>query len=75
MSLFLKNNLTLPIILSLTLGLMPYFPQPHILGKLKWVIGGGNGMTFIDWADLLWHSFPFVWLIFVIIFKIKNLQK
>lgn len=54
---------------------MPYFPQPHILGKLKWVIGGGNGMTFIDWADLLWHSFPFVWLIFVIIFKIKNLQK
>ena len=69
MSLFLKNNLTLPIILSLTLGLMPF------LGKLKWVIGGGNGMTFIDWADLLWHSFPFVWLIFVIIFKIKNLQK
>lgn len=60
------------IILCLTLGLAPFFPEPHLWGKIKWVAGGAKGMTGIDWFDLLFHGFPFVLLILKIIFQIKN---
>lgn len=51
------------VILCLTLGLAPFFPEPHIWGKLKWVAGGAVGMQMIDWFDLLFHGFPWILLL------------
>lgn len=44
------------------LGLAPFFPEPHLVGKLRWVAGGAVGMQPLDWLDLVWHGWPFVWL-------------
>lgn len=50
------------LIASLTLGLAPFVPEPHVWGKLRWVAGGANGMQLMDWLDLLMHGLPWVWL-------------
>ena len=47
----------------------PFFPEPHIYGKLKWIIGGAHGMGFMDWFDVLLHGFPFILLIRLIAIK------
>jgi len=57
-----NSKLSLAIMLSLTLGLAPFFPEPHIWGKLKWVVGGANGMTAMDYFDLVLHGTPWVFL-------------
>lgn len=49
------------LMISLSLGLAPFFPEPHIWGKIKWVIGGAVGMQPMDWFDLFLHGTP--WLI------------
>ncbi len=53
------------IMMSLTLGLAPFFPEPHILGKLRWVWGGAVGMQGMDWFDLVLHGSPWLFLIVV----------
>lgn len=57
------NDWRLFILLCLTLGLAPFFPEPHVYGKLKWILGGAEGMTVMDWFDVLLHGLPFVLLI------------
>jgi hypothetical protein len=42
------NNWRTVIILTLTLGLAPFVPEPHFFGKIRWVLGGANGMQLID---------------------------
>ncbi len=61
---FMKNFLSLPflILLCLTLGLAPFTPEPHIVGKLRWVAGGAVGMGAIDWFDLFLHGTPWMLL-------------
>lgn len=66
------NDFRLVILLCLTLGLAPFFPEPHILGKLKWIAGGAKGMQAMDWFDVVLHGFPWVLLIRVIILKITK---
>lgn len=56
------NRLSLPLLACLTLGLAPFFPEPHIIGKLRWLLGGGHGMAAIDVFDLALHGAPWVWL-------------
>ncbi|HQU71732.1 MAG TPA: hypothetical protein PKV71_03520 [Calditrichia bacterium] len=51
------------LLMCLTLGLAPFFPEPHIWGKLRWIAGGAVGMTLIDWGDALMHSAPWLLLI------------
>ncbi|MEH6513414.1 hypothetical protein [Maribacter arcticus] len=63
------SNWKLILLLCLTLGMAPFFPEPHIYGKLKWIIGGAHGMGFMDWFDVLLHGFPFVLLIRLIVLK------
>jgi hypothetical protein len=63
------NNWKLILLLCLTLGLAPYFPEPHVLGKINWVLGGAKGMQLMDWFDLVLHGFPFILLIRFIILK------
>lgn len=65
----LLNDWKLIILLCLTLGLAPFFPEPHLWGKLKWITGGANNMQLMDWFDVIMHGFPFLLLIRLIIFK------
>jgi len=66
----LINDWKLVILLCLTLGLAPFFPEPHIVGKVRWLAGGAVGMTAMDYFDLLLHGFPFILLIRLILVKI-----
>lgn len=51
------------LLASLTLGLAPFLPEPHLFGKIKWVLGGAEGMQVMDWFDLAMHGAPWIWLI------------
>lgn len=60
-----KHNparLLFPLFASLTLGLAPLVPEPHLVGKIRWVLGGAEGMGLVDWGDLAMHATPWVWL-------------
>ena len=63
------NNWQLVLMACLTLGLAPFFPEPHVWGKLKWVLGGAVGMKPMDWFDLLMHGTPFVLLFRLLLLK------
>jgi hypothetical protein len=52
----------LPLAFALTLGLAPFVPEPHLVGKIRWVAGGAVGMGWLDWGDLAMHGAPWVWL-------------
>ena len=69
----LLNDYRIIVLLCLTLGLAPFFPEPHIWGKLKWIAGGANGMQLQDWFDVLLHGFP--WLLLIRIILIKSFRK
>tara|TARA_A100000171_G_C2132657_1_gene147791 strand:- start:2060 stop:2311 length:252 start_codon:yes stop_codon:yes gene_type:complete len=62
-----KGNLRLAIVLVLTLGLAPFTPEPHVWGKIKWVMGGANGMQIMDYFDLVLHGTPWVYLIYELV--------
>lgn len=66
------NDWKLVILLCLTLGLAPFFPEPHIWGKIKWIMGGANGMGFMDWFDVLFHGFPYLLLIRKIVLSLAD---
>ena len=52
--------LNLAILASLTLGLAPFFPEPHIWEKLKMLVSG-TLVRPLDWFDLALHAAP--WLV------------
>lgn len=65
------NPIMMPLIFSLTLGLAPFVPEPHIYKQYLNIVNG----TFtepIDWIDLVFHGFPWVWLIIATYKYIKN---
>jgi len=47
--------------LALMLGLAPFFPQPHLVEKIRMLMGGTLNRP-IDIFDLFWHTWPFVLL-------------
>lgn len=57
------RRLIQPLFASLTLGLAPFVPEPHIVGKLRWLAGGAVGMGAMDGFDLLLHGAPWAWLL------------
>jgi hypothetical protein len=52
--------LNILVIAALTLGLAPFFPEPHIWEKLK-LLAGGKLVRPIDIFDLVLHAAP--WLL------------
>ncbi len=68
------KSLLMPILASLTLGLAPFKPEPHVWGKLIWILGGAKGMNITDWFDFLMHGAPWLWLIYTL-FKIFTSKK
>lgn len=69
------NDIKLILLLCLTLGLAPFFPEPHLWGKIKWVLGGAVGMNTMDWFDLALHGTPYLlllrWLILQLFTKLR----
>lgn len=61
-----RSTLVLATVASLTLGLAPFFPEPHLFGKVRWIAGGGNGMQIMDYFDLMMHGIPWILLIYII---------
>ena len=59
----ITDNWKLWLLASLTLGLAPFVPEPHIWGKLKWIAGGAVDMQAQDWFDALMHGTPWILLI------------
>lgn len=52
--------------LALFLGLAPFFPQPHIVEKIKMLVDGSLKRP-IDIFDLFWHAWPFALLVFKLV--------
>ena len=59
----IKTNWKLFALASATLGLAPFTPEPHLWGKLVWIMGGAKGMQAVDWFDFLMHGTPWFLLI------------
>lgn len=62
----MKKYLGLAIMGSLTLGLAPFTPHPHIWKQIRnlWL---GRTMVGLDWIDLAMHGAPWIFLIFILI--------
>ena len=60
----LLDQISLPLIVlaCLTLGLAPFFPEPHIWEKLK-MLSAGTLVRPIDIFDLLLHATPVLLLL------------
>jgi hypothetical protein len=63
------------VLLCITLGLAPYSPEPHIVGKIRWIAGGAKGMQLQDYFDVVLHGFPFVLLVIYLIRLMKPHQE
>lgn len=61
---------SLLIILSLTLGLAPFTPMPHLVEKLRMLVAGELARP-VDIFDLVMHSSPVVLLILKIALKLS----
>ncbi|MEZ5731204.1 MAG: RND transporter [Paracoccaceae bacterium] len=59
MKLLDKIPMSVAILAALTLGLAPFFPEPHVWEKLK-MLGAGTLTRPIDMFDLLLHGSPWV---------------
>lgn len=61
------------IIACLALGLAPFQPEPHLFGKIKWIMGGAKGMELLDWWDTIMHGVPLI--AFVVLLAKKLVKK
>ena len=57
-----RGRVLLAAAASLTLGLAPFLPEPHVVEKLRRLVTAPAGMAPIDWFDLAMHGAPWVWL-------------
>ena len=64
-----KIPLSLLLIASLTLGLAPFVPQPHLFEKLQMLISG-NLLKPVDIFDFLLHGSPVALLVVKIFAKL-----
>jgi len=60
------------LVACVTLGLAPFWPTPHIVEKVRWLLGGGRGMSALDIFDVVFHGAP--WL-FLIAISIRDLAR
>ena len=67
-----KSQLLNALLFCVVPGLLPFSAEPHIVGKVRWVMGGGVGMQPMDYFDLFLHGSPFVYLAYVLIKMLKE---
>lgn len=65
----LKRGLPLFLIASLTLGLAPFTPEPHLWEKIRWIADGSFPMESVYFVDLLLHGSPWVLLLTSLLFR------
>lgn len=58
------RRLLMAAVATASLGLAPFVPEPHLLGKVRWLFGGAVGMQLTDYFDLILHASPWIWLIY-----------
>ena len=71
----MKQKYLITLLACLTIGLAPFSPEPHIVGKLRWLFGGADGMSLMDYGDLLLHGSPWLVLIYLLISAIVAKKK
>ena len=57
-----KIPLTILLLAAATLGLAPFFPEPHLVEKLR-MLGQGALVRPVDMFDLAMHAAPVVLLL------------
>lgn len=69
----MKEILSYPFLIPLVLllGFAPFYPQPHIVEKLRMLMAGTLKKP-IDIFDLVWHAWPFALLAYRIIQDIRH---
>ena len=69
----MKNLLSYQFLIPLVLllGFAPFFPQPHILEKLRMLMAGTLKKP-LDIFDLVWHTWPFALLAYRIFHDIRQ---
>jgi hypothetical protein len=65
---------SLLIILSLTLGLAPFTPMPHLVEKMQMLVAG-ELVRPVDIFDLVMHSAPIVLLLMKITLNLSSKVK
>ena len=67
------DSIPLPLIIlvCLTLGLAPFFPEPHVWEKLK-MLFTGDLIKPVDIFDFLIHGTPFILLILKLFRKVSS---
>lgn len=55
----LEYRILIPLVLLV--GLAPFYPQPHLVEKLRMLLAGTLKRP-IDIFDLFWHAWPFALL-------------
>lgn len=69
------NDIKTWLLASLTLGLAPFVPEPHIVGKIRWIAGGAVGMGPMDWFDVALHGTPWLLLIRAVVVNLRDRNK
>ena len=69
MNSLLEYKLLIPLVLLL--GFAPFFPQPHIVEKIRMLMAGTLRKP-IDIFDLFWHAWPFALLAYRIVLDIRK---
>jgi hypothetical protein len=69
MKILLDYKFLIPIVLLL--GFAPFYPQPHIVEKIRMLMAGTLKRP-IDIFDLFWHAWPFVLLAYRIFRDMSN---
>ena len=69
----LIDALPLPhfIVLSLFLGLAPFFPEPHLVEKVRMLLSG-ELVKPLDMFDLLLHATPWILLLLKVTLVVKK---
>jgi len=73
-SLFNRIPLSILIVLSLTLGLAPFTPEPHLWEKLK-MLASSELTELLDIFDLLLHGTPWLLLIIKLFLPLTSKQE
>ena len=58
---FLNYKVLIPLVLLV--GFAPFFPQPHIVEKIRMLLAGTLQRP-IDIFDLVWHAWLFLLLVY-----------
>ena len=64
----LDYQILLPLVLIL--GFAPFFPEPHIVEKIRMLLAGTLKKP-IDIFDLAWHAWPFFLLLYRVVLDLR----